>query len=717
MFNSHVNPDDGRLIVIEMNPRVSRSSALASKATGFPIAKIAAKLAIGYNLDELKNDITKSTPASFEPTIDYIVTKIPRFTFEKFPGSNNFLSTSMKSVGEVMAIGRSFQESLQKALRSLETGLAGLDDVSFPTNGDNLNNSETVSGWLAEQVPERILRISSAFRNNVSINEVARITGWDKWFLSQIYGIIQVEKKLENNTLSLNSTSLRNIKSMGFSDKRLAELIEISEEKIYDLKNQFNIFPTYKRVDTCAAEFSSETAYLYSSYEQDINNECEAQPSNKKKVVILGGGPNRIGQGIEFDYCCVHAAYSLSEIGYETIMINCNPETVSTDYDTSDKLYFEPLTHEDVLSIIKKEEQNGEVLGVIVQLGGQTPLKIAASLEEAGVNILGTSVDAIDLAEDRKRFKELLQTLNLNQPSNGIASNNSEAVKIATDIGFPIVIRPSYVLGGRAMEIVHNHNQLQKYINEAVKVSGNNPVLIDSFLRNAIEVDVDAISDGDDTYIAGIMEHIEEAGIHSGDSACALPPQTLNKNIIDEIITQTTILAKALNVIGLMNIQFAIQENKIFILEVNPRGSRTIPFVAKATGIPLAKIASQIMIGKKLSDFNIQNYNISHISVKEAVFPFARFPGTDVILGPEMKSTGEVMGIGSTFGEAFAKSQLGASIELPKKGQVFISIKDDDKKNIIPIAQKLFNLGFTICATSGTAKILNDNHKIETKLY
>ena len=708
-----VNPDDGRLIVIEMNPRVSRSSALASKATGFPIAKIAAKLAIGYNLDELKNDVTKSTPASFEPTIDYIVTKIPRFTFEKFPGSNNFLSTSMKSVGEVMAIGRSFQESLQKALRSLETGLAGLDDVSFPTNGDNLNNSETVSGWLAEQVPERILRISSAFRNNVSINEVARITGWDKWFLSQIYGIIQVENKLENNTLSLNSTSLRNIKSMGFSDKRLAELTQISEEKIYDLKNQFNIFPTYKRVDTCAAEFSSETAYLYSSYEQDINNECEAQPSNKKKVVILGGGPNRIGQGIEFDYCCVHAAYSLSEIGYETIMINCNPETVSTDYDTSDKLYFEPLTHEDVLSIIKKEEQNGEVLGVIVQLGGQTPLKIAASLEEAGVNILGTSVDAIDLAEDRKRFKELLQTLNLNQPSNGIASNNSEAVKIATDIGFPIVIRPSYVLGGRAMEIVHNHNQLQKYINEAVKVSGNNPVLIDSFLRNAIEVDVDAISDGDNTYIAGIMEHIEEAGIHSGDSACALPPQTLNKNIIDKIITQTTILAKALNVIGLMNIQFAIQENKIFILEVNPRGSRTIPFVAKATGVPLAKIASQIMIGKKLSDFNIQNHNISHISVKEAVFPFARFPGTDVILGPEMKSTGEVMGIGSTFGEAFAKSQLGASIELPIKGQVFISIKDDDKKNIIPVAQKLFNLGFKICATSGTAKILNDN-EIET---
>ena len=619
----------------------------------------------------------------------------------------------MKSVGEVMAIGRSFQESIQKALRSLETGLSGLDDVSFPINNDNLNNSETISGWLAEQVPERILRISSAFRNNLSINEVARITGWDKWFLSQIYGIIEIEKKLENNTLPLNASSLRNIKSMGFSDFRIAELTQTNEEKIYELKKQFNIFPTYKRVDTCAAEFSSETAYLYSCYEQDINNKCEAQPSNKNKVIILGGGPNRIGQGIEFDYCCVHAAYSLSEIGYETIMINCNPETVSTDYDTSDKLYFEPLTHEDVLSIIKKEEQNGEVLGVIVQLGGQTPLKIAASLEAAGVNILGTSVDAIDLAEDRKRFKELLQSLNLNQPSNGIASNNSEAVKIATNIGFPVVIRPSYVLGGRAMEIVHDHSQLQKYINEAVKVSGNNPVLIDSFLRNAIEVDVDAISDGNETYIAGIMEHIEEAGIHSGDSACALPPQTLNKNIIDEIITQTTILSKALNVIGLMNIQFAIQENKIFILEVNPRGSRTIPFVAKATGVPLAKIASQIMIGKKLPDFKIQNQNLNHISVKEAVFPFSRFPGTDVILGPEMKSTGEVMGIGSTFGEAFAKSQLGASIELPINGQVFISIKNDDKQKIIPIAQRLFNLGFKICATSGTAKILNDN-KIQT---
>ena len=703
-----VNPENGRLIVIEMNPRVSRSSALASKATGFPIAKVAAKLAIGYNLDELKNDITMSTPASFEPTIDYVVTKIPRFTFEKFPGCNNFLSTSMKSVGEVMAIGRSFQESLQKALRSLETGLSGLDNVEFPING-----SDQVSGWLSEQVPERILRIATAFRNNLSIDEVAKITKWDKWFLSQIYGIVEIERKLTTKSIPITDYTLRNIKSMGFSDKRISELTQIPYEKIVQLKNQFNIFPTYKRVDTCAAEFSSETAYLYSCYEQNMNNQCEAQPSNKKKVIILGGGPNRIGQGIEFDYCCVHAAYSLSESGYETIMINCNPETVSTDYDTSDKLYFEPLTYEDVLSIINKENENGEVLGAIVQLGGQTPLKIAASLEKAGVKILGTSVDAIDLAEDRKRFKELLQSLNLNQPSNGIATNNNSAVQIATEIGFPIVIRPSYVLGGRAMEIVHNHEQLQKYINEAVKVSGNNPVLIDSFLSNAIEVDVDALSDGTETYIAGIMEHIEEAGIHSGDSACALPPQTLSKDILNKIISQTTILAKALNVIGLMNIQFAIQEDKIFVLEVNPRGSRTIPFVAKATGIPLAKIASKIMIGDKLSSFDLKRKEMSHISVKEAVFPFARFPGTDIILGPEMKSTGEVMGIGSTFGEAFAKSQLGASINLPTRGQVFISIKDSDKKKIIPIAQKLSNLGFKICATSGTARILNDN-QIET---
>ena len=709
-----LNPTDGRLIVIEMNPRVSRSSALASKATGFPIAKIAAKLAIGYTLDELKNDITKSTPASFEPTIDYVVTKIPRFTFEKFPGSENYLTTSMKSVGEVMAIGRSFQESLQKALRSLEIGLSGLNDVSNLTELEMFNNKDKMSGWLSEQVPERILRISTALRNNITVGEISRITGWDNWFLQQISGIIKVEEKIKSQKLSINSNFLRNIKSMGFSDKRISELTGLSPQQIHDLRYEYKIFPSFKRVDTCAAEFYSETAYLYSTYEQDENNECEVYPSHKKKVIILGGGPNRIGQGIEFDYCCVHAAYSLSEAGYETIMVNCNPETVSTDYDTSDKLYFEPLTHEDVLSIINKENENGEVLGAIVQLGGQTPLKISESLSKAGITILGTSVDAIDLAEDRERFQKLLQGLNLKQPENGIASSKNEAVEITEKIGFPVVIRPSYVLGGRAMEIVHNEEQLQKYINEAVSVSGDSPVLIDSFLKNAIEVDVDAISDGNDTFIAGIMEHIEEAGIHSGDSACALPPQTLKDNIINKITTYTKKLAKELNVIGFINIQFAIQDENIFVLEVNPRGSRTIPFVAKSIGIPLVKIASLIMTGKKLSDFKLNKSKIQHISVKEAVFPFARFPGTDVILGPEMKSTGEVMGIGSTFGEAFAKSQLGASVNLPLNGQIFISIKDDDKINIIPIAKNFSDLGFTICATHGTAKALNDND-IKTK--
>ena len=709
-----LNPTDGRLIVIEMNPRVSRSSALASKATGFPIAKIAAKLAIGYTLDELKNDITKSTPASFEPTIDYVVTKIPRFTFEKFPGSENYLTTSMKSVGEVMAIGRSFQESLQKALRSLEIGLSGLNDVSNLTELEMFNNKDKMSGWLSEQVPERILRISTALRNNITVGEISRITRWDNWFLQQISGIIKVEEKIKSQKLSINSNFLRNIKSMGFSDKRISELTGLSPQQIHDLRYEYKIFPSFKRVDTCAAEFYSETAYLYSTYEQDENNECEVYPSHKKKVIILGGGPNRIGQGIEFDYCCVHAAYSLSEAGYETIMVNCNPETVSTDYDTSDKLYFEPLTHEDVLSIINKENENGEVLGVIVQLGGQTPLKISESLSKAGITILGTSVDAIDLAEDRERFQKLLQGLNLKQPKNGIASSKNEAVEITEKIGFPVVIRPSYVLGGRAMEIVHNKQQLQKYINEAVSVSGDSPVLIDSFLKNAIEVDVDAISDGNDTFIAGIMEHIEEAGIHSGDSACALPPQTLKDNIINKITTYTKKLAKELNVIGFINIQFAIQDENIFVLEVNPRGSRTVPFVAKSIGIPLVKIASLIMTGKKLSDFKLNKSKIQHISVKEAVFPFARFPGTDVILGPEMKSTGEVMGIGSTFGEAFAKSQLGASVNLPLNGQIFISIKDDDKINIIPIAKNFSDLGFTICATHGTAKALNDND-IKTK--
>ena len=620
----------------------------------------------------------------------------------------------MKSVGEAMAIGRSFQESLQKALRSLEIGLSGLNDVSNLTELEMFNNKDKMSGWLSEQVPERILRISTALRNNITVGEISRITGWDNWFLQQISGIIKVEEKIKSQKLSINSNFLRNIKSMGFSDKRISELTGLSPQQIHDLRYEYKIFPSFKRVDTCAAEFYSETAYLYSTYEQDENNECEVYPSHKKKVIILGGGPNRIGQGIEFDYCCVHAAYSLSEAGYETIMVNCNPETVSTDYDTSDKLYFEPLTHEDVLSIINKENENGEVLGAIVQLGGQTPLKISESLSKAGITILGTSVDAIDLAEDRERFQKLLQGLNLKQPENGIASSKNEAVEITEKIGFPVVIRPSYVLGGRAMEIVHNEEQLQKYINEAVSVSGDSPVLIDSFLKNAIEVDVDAISDGNETFIAGIMEHIEEAGIHSGDSACALPPQTLKDNIINKITTYTKKLAKELNVIGFINIQFAIQDENIFVLEVNPRGSRTIPFVAKSIGIPLVKIASLIMTGKKLSDFKLNKSKIQHISVKEAVFPFARFPGTDVILGPEMKSTGEVMGIGSTFGEAFAKSQLGASVNLPLNGQIFISIKDDDKINIIPIAKNFSDLGFTICATHGTAKALNDND-IKTK--
>ena len=620
----------------------------------------------------------------------------------------------MKSVGEAMAIGRSFQESLQKALRSLEIGLSGLNDVSNLTELEMFNNKDKMSGWLSEQVPERILRISTALRNNITVGEISRITGWDNWFLQQISGIIKVEEKIKSQKSSINSNLLRNIKSMGFSDKRISELTGLSPQQIHDLRYEYKIFPSFKRVDTCAAEFYSETAYLYSTYEQDENNECEVYPSHKKKVIILGGGPNRIGQGIEFDYCCVHAAYSLSEAGYETIMVNCNPETVSTDYDTSDKLYFEPLTHEDVLSIINKENENGEVLGAIVQLGGQTPLKISESLSKAGIKILGTSVDAIDLAEDRERFQKLLQGLNLKQPENGIASSKNEAVEITEKIGFPVVIRPSYVLGGRAMEIVHNEEQLQKYINEAVSVSGDSPVLIDSFLKNAIEVDVDAISDGNDTFIAGIMEHIEEAGIHSGDSACALPPQTLKDNIINKITTYTKKLAKELNVIGFINIQFAIQDENIFVLEVNPRGSRTIPFVAKSIGIPLVKIASLIMTGKKLSDFKLNKSKIQHISVKEAVFPFARFPGTDVILGPEMKSTGEVMGIGSTFGEAFAKSQLGASVNLPLNGQIFISIKDDDKINIIPIAKNFSDLGFTICATHGTAKALNDND-IKTK--
>ena len=702
-----VNPKDGRQIVIEMNPRVSRSSALASKATGFPIAKIAAKLAVGYKLDELINDITKSTPASFEPTIDYIVTKIPKFTFEKFPGTKKHLTTSMKSVGEVMSIGRSFQESLQKALRSLENGLNGIDNF-------NLNlfkkNAEDLEVLLAKPTPERLLIIGEAFRKNIPLERIQEITFWDPWFLEQINGIIKVENHIEKYGLIDDKNFLQNIKAMGFSDNKIAYLSKKPLKQIVNLRKKHNIFPVFKRVDTCSAEFFSETAYLYSTYETSNLSECESKPSNKKKVIILGGGPNRIGQGIEFDYCCVHASYSLSEQKIETIMINCNPETVSTDYDTSDKLYFEPLTIEDVLEIVNKEKQNGNLVGVIVQLGGQTPLKIASGLENQGVKILGTSVDAIDLAEDRKRFQSLIKKLKLKQPQNDVATSKKEAMQICLKIGFPIVIRPSYVLGGRAMEIVHNFDQLDKYITEAVNVSGKSPVLIDKFLKNAKEIDVDAIGDSENVYIAGIMEHIEEAGIHSGDSACVLPPQTISKQMETEIIRQTKIIAKELNVKGFMNIQFAIKDNELYILEVNPRGSRTIPFVAKATGLPLVKIAAQIMVGKKLKAFDIKNKQHNHVSVKEAVFPFARFPGTDIILGPEMKSTGEVMGIGENFEIAFYKSQIGANVSLPDSGNVFISVKNEDKSEIILFSKILLELGFKIIATSGTSKTLEENN-------
>ncbi len=702
-----INPEDGRQIVIEMNPRVSRSSALASKATGFPIAKIAAKLAVGYNLDELMNDITKSTPASFEPTIDYIVTKIPKFTFEKFPGTKKTLTTSMKSVGEVMSIGRSFQESFQKALRSLENNLNGIDNLSL----DLLNRtSEDLEALLAKPIPERVLIIGESFRKKISLKKIQKITGWDPWFLDQIFGIIEAENYIKQNGLIDNKEFFQNIKSMGFSDIKISYLTNKPIQQIIDLRHKHNIFPSYKRVDTCSAEFFSETAYLYSTYETDSLYDCESNPSNRKKVIILGGGPNRIGQGIEFDYCCVHASYGLAEEGIETIMINCNPETVSTDYDTSDKLYFEPLTSEDVLEIVKKEKQNGELLGIIVQLGGQTPLKIASKLEEKGVKILGTSVDAIDLAEDRKRFKSLIKKLKLKQPKNGFATSKKEATTVCSKIGFPVVIRPSYVLGGRAMEIVYNTEQLDKYISEAVEVSGKSPVLIDKFLKNAKEIDVDAISDSKDIFIAGIMEHIEEAGIHSGDSACVLPPQNLSEKIKIDIIKQTKTIAKALNVKGFMNIQFAIKDDEIYILEVNPRGSRTIPFVAKATGIPLVKIASKIMIGKKIKDFELTNKKFNHVSVKEAVFPFSRFPGTDIILSPEMKSTGEVMGIDESFEVAFYKSQIGANVLLPKKGNVFISIKDEDKENILILSKTLIELGYKIFATSGTSKKLNENN-------
>ncbi|MDB2513187.1 carbamoyl-phosphate synthase large subunit [Alphaproteobacteria bacterium] len=700
-----VCPNSGRILVIEMNPRVSRSSALASKATGFPIAKIAAQLAVGYRLDELMNDITGVTPASFEPTIDYVVTKIPRFTFEKFSGADAILSTSMKSVGEAMAVGRSFEESLQKALRSMEIGLTGLNPVTPPV-ADATSGEDQLRGWLGELVPNRVLRIATALRSGLSIDEVHAVTGWDHWFLERIQAILDVENKLEADGLPDDETVLRFVKSMGFSDARLAELTQLEAADVRQRRTAAGVVPVYKRIDTCAAEFASDTAYMYSTYEIAAQPECEADPSDRAKIVILGGGPNRIGQGIEFDYCCVHACYALSDAGFETIMINCNPETVSTDYDTSDRLYFEPLTDEDVISIIRREAEKGDLRGVIVQLGGQTPLKIAAALEAEGIPILGTSPDAIDLAEDRERFQLLLKELDLLQPENGIAHSAEEARAIVQRIGLPVVIRPSYVLGGRAMEVVHQMADLERYMRDAVVVSGKNPVLIDRFLNNAVEVDVDALCDGSDVYIGGIMEHIEEAGIHSGDSACSLPPQHLSDEILHALKQQTRDLAFALKVVGLMNIQFAIRENKIYLLEVNPRGSRTVPFVAKTTGVPLAKIASRVMAGEKLASFNLTERNLPHVAVKEAVFPFARFPGVDVFLGPEMKSTGEVMGIDTDFGRAFAKSQLGAGTDLPLSGTVFISVKDEDKPAFIEICQSLVEDGFKILATGGTTAAL-----------
>ena len=704
-----VDPKTGRQLVIEMNPRVSRSSALASKATGFPIAKIAAKLAIGYTLDELDNDITGgATPASFEPTIDYVVTKIPRFTFEKFPGADNKLSTSMKSVGETMAVGRSFQESFQKALRSLETGLTGLNPVAMPEVSDGANEHDVVAGWLGERVPERLLRIAAAFGHGYSVDDIAAATHWDRWFLNQIAELIALEGELKTQGLPEDPAVLLALKSKGFSDARLAEVTGLEAAEIQKRRHAAGIRPVFKRIDTCAAEFASGTAYMYSSYEAAAGRACEALPSDREKVVILGGGPNRIGQGIEFDYCCVHAAYALRDAGYETIMINCNPETVSTDYDTSDRLYFEPLTAEDVIEIIKKEQENGTVKGVIVQLGGQTPLKISAALEAADIPILGTSPDAIDLAEDRERFQKLIDELNLKQPPNGIARSTEEARAIVENIGLPVVIRPSYVLGGRAMEVIHAMTDLDRYMTEAVVVSGENPVLIDGFLNHATEVDVDALADGDDVFIAGIMEHIEEAGIHSGDSACSLPPQNLSENVLADIRRQTVDLAKALGVVGLMNVQYAIKDEVVYLLEVNPRGSRTVPFVAKATGNPIAKIAARIMAGEKIADLDLSTRQLDHVAVKEAVFPFSRFPGVDVFLGPEMKSTGEVMGIGKDFAQAFTKSQLGASVYLPQSGTVFISVKDDDKEEMIEICRELKDLGFHLIATSGTAQALND---------
>ncbi len=705
-----VNPENGRMVVIEMNPRVSRSSALASKATGFPIAKVAAKLAIGYTLDELTNDITGTTPASFEPTIDYVVTKMPRFTFEKFPGSEPLLTTSMKSVGEAMSIGRTFAESLQKALRSMETGLNGLNEVEIQ-GSDASDRRDAIRAALAKPTPDRLLVIAQAVREGFTVAEINAVCKYDPWFIERIAEIVAAEAEIKSKGLPKDAHGMLRLKKMGFSDSRLAQLTGGKADGVAASRRKLGVTPSFKRIDTCAAEFPSQTPYMYSAYEGDgiSPGECESDPTDKKKIVILGGGPNRIGQGIEFDYCCVHAVYALREAGYETIMVNCNPETVSTDYDTADRLYFEPLTPEDVIELVRTEQKNGTLLGVIVQFGGQTPLKLAAALEEAKIPILGTSPDSIDLAEDRSRFQELMSKLGLQQPKGGIAYSEEEAEKVAGELGYPVMIRPSYVLGGRAMEIVHERAALNRYMREAVRVSGDQPVLIDSYLQDATEVDVDALADGQDVHVAGIMEHIEEAGIHSGDSACSLPPYSLPQATIEEIRRQAKALAKALKVVGLMNIQFAVKDDQVYVLEVNPRASRTVPFVAKATGLPIAKIAARIMAGEKLKDFRLLIEAVRpHVAVKEAVFPFARFPGVDVLLGPEMRSTGEVMGIDTDFGRAYAKSQLGAGTTLPTGGGVFISVRDRDKAEAVEVARGLAKLGFKIIATRGTGAVLRE---------
>jgi carbamoyl-phosphate synthase large subunit len=724
-----VNPKDGRMIVIEMNPRVSRSSALASKATGFPIAKIAAKLAVGYTLDELDNDITKVTPASFEPTIDYVVTKIPKFAFEKFPGSQPLLTTAMKSVGETMAIGRTIHESLQKALASMESGLTGFDEVEI----EGAPEKSAIIAAISKQTPDRMRTIAQAMRHGMSNDEIHAVTMFDPWFLERIREIVEAEQRVIDNGLPSDAAGLRELKMLGFTDARLAKLTGFKESDVRRARRNLGVNAVFKRIDTCAAEFEAQTPYMYSTYEAPMMGdvECEARPSDRKKVVILGGGPNRIGQGIEFDYCCCHACYSLSDAGYETIMINCNPETVSTDYDTSDRLYFEPLTFEHVMEILRVELENGTLHGVIVQFGGQTPLKLANALEAEGIPILGTTPDAIDLAEDRERFQALVNQLGLKQPKNGIAHSDAEALNIAEGIGFPLVIRPSYVLGGRAMEIVRDMDHLRRYIREAVVVSGDSPVLLDSYLSGAVECDVDALSDGTAVHVAGIMQHIEEAGVHSGDSACSLPPYSLSADIIAELKKQTEALALALNVVGLMNVQFAVKDGEIYLIEVNPRASRTVPFVAKATDSAIASIAARLMAGEPLSNFPLRepyrdasydeslpmadpmtlaDPNMPWFSVKEAVMPFARFPGVDTILGPEMRSTGEVMGWDRNFARAFLKAQMGAGMQLPSSGKVFVSIKDSDKTaDMLDAAKILVNLGFTLVATTGTASWLTEN--------